>query len=265
MKRRSNRIIIGLVAASVLLVGLNAIGVLGPLKRLVGAATNPLVRSLTHSGLGLGTTFDVIGSARSLASQNQRLQSENQALRQQVVADTELRAQNDELRKQLKFNQISTDRLMGAEVVSYQPDNFRQVVMIDRGSKDGVHSGMAVISQGSLVGTVSDVSGSSAKVFLLIDPNFRVNALDQSQSSRPTGTVQGQIGGGLLMDKIAQNEPVHSGDTVVTSGLGDLVPKGIEVGRVQSVSAKDNGVFQTAQLTSELNFNRLDLVYLVVQ
>jgi rod shape-determining protein MreC len=251
--------------AGVLLVLANAIGLLSPVKILATTISRPFQYLATHTGSATGNFFDVISSAGSLAADNKRLEGQVNALRQQAARNTELQAENDALRKQLGFGAIRPQRLIGAEVIGYQPDNFRQFILIGRGTNDGVHNGMAVISEGSLVGTVSEATATTAKVFLVIDPNYRVAGLDQDQPTRPTGTVHGLIGGGLVMEKIAQSETVKAGDTIITSGLADGVPKGIMIGQVQTINAKDNGVFQTAQLSSGLKFNRLELVYVVAR
>lgn len=253
----------GLLAAAVVVVGLGFIGMLGPAKSLFGAATKPLAGSLSGFGAGLADGWEVVTSAGSLASENSRLRNEVAALRQQVAQNVELKSQNEELRKQLGVGAIRPESLIAAEVVGYQPDNYRQFITIGRGQKDGVKTGMAVVSEGSLVGTIAEVNATSSKVFLIIDPNFRITAIDQTAEGRPTGTVHGQIGSGLIMDKIAQDVTVQPGDTVVTSGTGNEVPKGLIIGRIQSVEKKDNGVFQTAQVTSDVRFNRLEVVYVV--
>jgi rod shape-determining protein MreC len=207
----------------------------------------------------------VIGNAGQLGAQNQRLKDQVAALQQQLSQDTETKSQNAALRAQLGVGGVDPDRLVAAEVVGYQPDNFRDFLTIARGSKDGISAGMAVVEQGELVGTIQNVGPHTAQVFLVIDPNFRVAALDQDQSDRPTGTIHGQIGSGLEMDQIAQNETVKPGDTIVTSGLGGSVEKGLIVGHVQTIAKQDNGVFQTAQVTSAIQFSRLEIVYVVVR
>ena len=140
-----------------------------------------------------------------------------------------------------------------------------QFLTIGRGSADGIRPGMAVVTSGTLVGTVQEVSPSTAKVFLVIDPSFRVAGIDQDQPDRPTGTIHGQIGSGLIFDKIAQNQTVKPGDTVITSGLGSDIAKGIIIGKVQTVDKRENGVFQSAQVSTDIAFSKLEIVYVVVR
>ncbi len=263
MRRSSvNRRLFGIMFLGAALAILGVAGALRPLQDAAGFAVRPVAGAFSGLGNTLAGWWDVATSVGGLSRENQQLRTENAALKAQLSQATEMRAQNEELRKQLNVGGVRADTLIAAEVIGYQPDNFRQFITIGRGATDGLKAGMAVVSQGALVGTVQEVSATTSKVFLLIDPNFRVTALDQDNPARPTGTVRGQIGNGLVMDKIAQNEEVKTGDTIVTSGSGNM-PKGLIVGRVQTVDKKDNGVFQTAQVTSDIPFNRLEVVYVV--
>ena len=266
MRRSSaSQRIIGLLGVGILLVVLGSIGWLKPVKSTLDYAGGPFAKLFNGAGSTINGWWEIAGSAGSLAHENQRLKDENASLRQQISQNTEIKAQNAELRRQLNVGGLPPDTLIAAEVIGYQPDNFRQFITIARGRKDGLQKGMAVVSQGALVGTVDEVGATTSKVFLLIDPNFRVTALDQDAPDRPTGTIRGQLGSGLIMDKIAQNQNVSVGDTVITSGVGSEIPKGLIIGRIQTVSKQDNGVFQSAQVTTNIAFNRLEIVYVVVR
>ena len=264
-QRNVRRRLLGLIGAGALLVLANTIGLLKPFTSAASVVARPFQSAVNDAGNSAANWFEVVGTAGKLGEENRRLKAEIASLRQTISQDTELRAQNDELRKQLGVGGVRSDRLVAAEVIAYQPDNFRQFITIGRGERDGIKPGMAVVQQGALVGKIQDVTPTTAKVFLLIDPNFRVAAIDQDAPNRPSGTVYGRIGGGLVMDKIAQTEQVKPGDTIITSGLGGDVEKGLIIGRVQTVDKKDNGVFQSAQVTSNVQFSRLEVVYVVAR
>jgi len=266
MKRQGvSRRLIGLLIAGVALIALYQIGVLAPIVGGLTYVTKPFQGAVSAVGGSTGNWLGVVGSVGQLGDENQQLKAEVAALRQKVSQDTELKAQNDELRRQLGVGSIQPDRLIAAEVIGYQPDNFRQFITIGRGSRDGVKPGMAVVQQGALVGIIQDVGPTTSKVFLIIDPNFRVAALDQDAPGRPSGTIRGQIGNGLILDKVAQTDTIKPGDTIVTSGIGGNIEKGLIIGRIQTVDKQDNGVFQTAQVTSNIQFGRLEIVYVVVR
>ena len=260
MKKR-NRLVFGLIIGGAAIAWANALGFLAPVKAVLSYSLTPAGRWLSATGTGIGDFFGTIGQIRYLAADNSRLSREVSELRQRLSQDAEIRIQNEALRRQLNFSSSRTDQLLPASVVAYQPDNFRQFLTIDRGQRDGVKEGMAVVSEGYVVGKIVEVAPRSAKVFLAIDPTFRINGLDQE--TRASGTVHGQIGSGLVMDKIAQSDSVKPGDTIITSGLGGDLPRGLIIGRIESVQTRDNAVFQSAQLSSDIRFGKLELVFVV--
>lgn len=262
MQRLKSKPIMIVIGVGLVLVILGGLGGLRPVTTVLGYATSPIRGGFRGIGSGLaGLTSNVTGISH-LQADNAKLHDQLSALKQQASQDTEIRHQNDILRRQLEIGGPVTQHLVAADVIGYQPDNFRQFLTIGRGSNDGIKVGQAVESAGVLVGTIASVSKSTATVFLVTDPNFKVSGVDQS--TRADGTVEGQLGTGLVMDKIAQNATVTPGDTVITSGLGGDLPKGIIIGQIQSVSNQgDNQVFQTAQLNTSVQVSKLELVFVV--
>ncbi len=248
-----------------LLVVANQTGQLRGVEGFVGRVFAPIGRAFQGMGSGTAGFFGFLGNIKDLSTRNAQLEHEVADLKARLSEDAELRVQNEALKRQLSLGTAADRKLMPATIIAYQPDNFRAFITISRGTADGLKEGMAVVSEGALVGTVTYVQATTAKVFLLVDPDFKVNGLDQTNASRATGTVHGQIGKGLLMDKIPQDQAVAPGDTIITSGLGGDIPKGLIVGTIQSVNRSDNEVFQTAQLASPVKFNKLELVFVVTQ
>lgn len=261
MRRKGRRGVLVAVLGGAFLVAAGTQGWLAPVKTATGYLFGGAAGSFARAGSRTGNFLATVTSIRELSGENASLRAQNAEFRQRLSEDAELRQQNEALRKQLSFGEAVSRQLVPAEVIGYQPDNFRQFITIGRGSRDGLKEEMAVIAEGSLVGKITEVTATTAKVFLVTDPNFRVNGLDQE--TRATGTVRGQIGSGLIMEKIAQSDSVKPGDTVVTSGLGGELPRGIIIGRIESINQHDNAVFQTARVVSSLKFARLELVFVV--
>jgi rod shape-determining protein MreC len=196
-----------------------------------------------------------------LAQDNVRLERENAELRQRLAADAETRRDNDLLRRELGLNVAGAPRELAAEVVAFQPDSYRQFVTINKGSQAGVKAGLAVVSEGVLIGVISDVQATTAHIMLVSDPEFKLAAKDQDTAAN--GIVQGQLGSGLAMSKIDQTDAIKPGDTVTTSGLGGVVPAGLYIGQVESVDARANVVFQSAQVATTFKLSKLRFVFVV--
>jgi rod shape-determining protein MreC len=262
MRRSYSKNIIITIALALGLVLIGRLGFIRPVSVAIDYATAPIRAGFRFIGSRLSGVGTNISSIRSLDSENARLKQQVSQLKEHLSEEAEVRQENDILRRQLQVGGASNNQLLAADVIGYQPDNFRQFLTIAKGTNDGLRPGMAVVSDGVLVGTLSDVAKTTAKVFLVTDPNFKANGIDQE--SRANGTVHGQLGSGLIMDKIAQGDSLKPGDTIVTSGLGGEIPKGLIIGQIESVDQRDNQVFQTAQISSPLRVNKLELVFIRV-
>ncbi len=268
MRRLADRSAVVLLLALVGLAGLalDQTQQLQPLKAVILDVVTPAQRGLSQAGLRVQA---LVETARQL----DRLQAENRALRAEVerltienVRLSEVAAENALLREQLQYKRDnpSLDILSAGvigRVVGRDPSNLLSYLIIDRGTRDGVTTGMPVVTPQGLVGRVTDVGERWAKVLLIIDASSSVNVL--VQRSRATGVLQGRLGANPVMRYIAQGEDVQVGDIVLTSGLGGNFPKGQVVGQVVAVHQRDIELFQEAEVRPSVDFNRLEMVIVI--
>jgi len=182
---------------------------------------------------------------------------------------SELRRENQVLREQLGFSQALSFRHISARVIARDPGNQFSTIMVNRGSIHGMRRGMPVIAfQGGLqglVGRVVIVSLSTAIVQPITDPNSFVAA--RLQTSRFDGLVAGsqRVPGLLTMSyvkKLALSE-VQYGELVITSGMGQLFPEGIHIGRVREISAKGYEASLELELEPIIDFSRLEYAFII--
>ena len=259
---KANRRIWITVGAGMFLAVAGVLGQLGPLRWAYEHSVVPAGAGLAAVGSTAAEAISNLGKVKDLARDNLKLEQENADLRQRLAADAETRRDNDLLRQQLGLEVAGAPRQVAAEVVAFQPDSYRQFVTINKGSGAGIKAGMAVLSGGELIGTIADTGSMTSRIMLVTDPEFKLTAKDQDTGA--TGIVRGQLGSGLILDKIGQTDAVKSGDTVTTTGLGGLVPSGLLIGEVQSVNTRANVVFQTAQVATSLQVSQLRFAYVVL-
>ena len=263
MNRRSlNRRIFLIVTAGALLIIIGLTSAKGPLDWLYNITLAPVSRSLAGTGSDISATMADIGRVSRLARDNADLARENARLRQRLAADAETRRDNELLRQQLGLDVAGAAPQVSAEVVAFQPDSYRQFITINKGSADGLKAGQAVLSEGVLVGLIASVSTHSGKIILVVDPEFKLAAKVQG-NNEADGILQGQLGGGLVMQKIDQTKQVRPGDIVTSSGLGGRVPAGLLIGQVQSVNNHNDVIFKSAQISTPLEPSRLRFVFVV--
>jgi len=138
-------------------------------------------------------------------------------------------------------------------------------VQIDLGSRDGVQTNLPVITDAGLVGRVSSVSTTHSQVVLVGDPNCRVSALVEN-ASRDMGVL---IAGGTLdtslveLTYLASSANLKSGQSVITSGLGGVFPKGIPIGQIVYASSVEYGLYTDAQVKLNANLGSLEQVWVL--
>lgn len=263
MDKLAKRRLAIIAAGGLLIVLLGSIGRFSGVGGAVGVLVSPLTRSLHSFGSSVASNLGVVTSARNLAGDNAQLRKENADLRAALATASAGAAELAAIKKQLGLRELAGKRLIPADVVSTQPDSYRSFITINRGSNDGLAVGMAVLVDGTLVGTVNQVSPLTAKVLVVTDPSFKVTGQVLGGTEAATGTVRGSIGGGLLMEKIPQDQKIRVGDTVITSGQGGDIVRGYSLGTIQSITKADNGVFQSAVISTPVQIGRLQTVFVV--
>jgi rod shape-determining protein MreC len=261
-----------LLGLAVLLLALHETGQLKLVEDLLSLVTGPVQRAMAGLVGGARDAFSTVGDARELRSEVDELQRVVNDMAAQSVRQKEIEVENTQLRELLNFvsanpslfayvggDVIGQSDVTQSDVVGQDPNPYISFLIINRGDRDGLKVGMpAVTGGGRLVGRVAEVYPRWSKVQLLIDPGSRINGV--VQVSRATGLAAGQPDGSLYLEQVPQSELVDVGDTVVTSGRGGLMPKGLIIGQVAEIEKLDIDLYQRARLRPAVDFGRLDVV-----
>jgi rod shape-determining protein MreC len=217
-----------------------------------------------------GWTSDVLDAKE----ENAKLRAEVEELRRRAILNATAAEENAELRGALRYvsgPRFPEDFRSVVTRIIVQPQNvFRQEVVIAAGSSNGIRRDDPVVSPDEgLVGTVTEVTPNSAKVRLLIDQQSAASAL--VVETQATGIVQrGLSENTLSLDRVAKDERVEEGNTVVTAGTRveeyeSLYPRGIPICTVAGVSQRDIDAFWTIQCVPLVDFDSLDEVIVLVE
>jgi rod shape-determining protein MreC len=147
-------------------------------------------------------------------------------------------AELDLLRTQLALPARPRYREMAANVISRDASLWFRRLTIDRGSLNGVKRDMPVTTAGGIVGRIISVGPTFAMVQVITDKRAGLGAM--LQSSRAMGEVHGLDNDRIELKNISSSEKVEVGESVVTTGLDRIYPKGLLVGSVESVEADPN-------------------------
>lgn len=208
------------------------------------------------------TLFQTLFSIRKLVAENAEL---NHQIDELSFANARLEASKNEniaLRKALNFRQTSDFNLLPTEVVTSDPIGFSQVIIIDKGMSDSVDINDAVVvAPGLLVGKITKVHPNSAEVTLITDPSVKVNGEVAESGAR--GLVQGEHGLGLSLGLVSQNEFIKTADQIITSGLDGDLPRGLLIGRVESLQSSSSDLFQKAFVAPAANLRNLNFLFVI--
>jgi rod shape-determining protein MreC len=196
-----------------------------------------------------------------------------------------VKAENDDLRRQLADAQVVlqqqralADRARGyqelldlrdranlqtvaAEIIGAASASDFLTVTIDKGSRAGLKTDMAVIAPAGVVGRIIATSPRSSKVQLLVDRNAAAGAI--IERSRAQGVVMGAGDGRLRLEYMSEVFDVAVGDEVVTSGIDMIYPKGFVIGKVDFVE-KAGAAYKRVTIKPAIDFSSIEEVLVVL-
>ncbi len=201
-----------------------------PIRWVGGAVTAPFQ--------GLGNIFANLTADQErlseLKAENERLVARNAELEE---SEQTARRLESLLGLQSLYNLQST----GARIISGSTDSWSSTVTIDKGTAAGIAVGMPVTDSNGAIGQIIRCGAASSTVRLVTDENSSVSAM--VQSSRAQGVLRGSVDGTLHLTLVRTDQNVEVGDTVVTSGLGGVFPKGLPLGTVTSVERTSGALY----------------------
>jgi rod shape-determining protein MreC len=249
--KRKNWVIIGLLVVGWILFLGQPTALSGKLRMIFVQLSTPFVK--------LGDYIPAVKSRRDLDRQNRDLRTENEVLRQQVRALGEAGRENSRLTHLLNLTEHTGFKTISARVIDHEAGNWWKSIQIDRGANDGLRENLAVLNADGLIGKVIKVTRGEARVLLLVDSNCKVSAL--LQDSREPGVVAG-----TRMTYVERTAKVKPGETVITSGLGGIFPKGILIGTVLSAQINpQTGMYQDIEIKPAVDFHRLEEVVVILE
>ncbi|MDW8798558.1 rod shape-determining protein MreC [Staphylococcus pseudoxylosus] len=191
---------------------------------------------------------------------------EQQSKVKQLEAENErLKSENKKYKKELDIEDISKFEPISSTVLSRNPDQWMNTLVINQGAKDGIKNNMAVMTSEGLVGRISKVNQFSSQVDL-ISTNTRANRLSvniQHEDENVFGLIDHYDSKNeeLIITDINNKDSVKKGDKVVTSGLADQLPSSIYIGEVSKVENDEYGLSKEVRVKTAANLSDLNHVY----
>lgn len=201
-----------------------------------------------------------VGHYKSIALENEQLKEENARLRQETYHAREGLQELARLHTLVRFDDKWDYPIVTSRVVGHNPGRFLTTMVINRGTEHGVHENMPVFSMNGLVGKVSKATLNHSRVQLLVDPKLKLSVMDRK--TRVVGFLE-SMDGVRLTAMVPTHAGIRPGDTLITSGLGGIFPKGIPVGTVKDVRKSDLDVMRQMDVEPFQDFTTLEEVFVM--
>lgn len=219
--------------------------------------------------------FRDLGRLSDVYKENELLKQTFAQYTQDQIRFNSIEAEIKRLQDALNFTErqktMDDYRYLIAHVIAVTTNPYERTIKINLGSRDGVKADMAVTTTEGLIGIVSHVSEFTSTVKLITDldehtsKGMAISVTVQGKETQSFGIIEYDEESGMIhMTKIDEKDPLDKNDTVVTSGLGNVFPKGIIVGTVQDRQVGDFGLTHTAIVSLAAKVDHLREVFVVV-
>ncbi len=261
--RRSRLFLLAVfIAVCIGLMGLSISGLLSPVEEIAATPLNWLSGVFNRAGLAIGGSLEDLQTIEELQQRNRELEQALAQLQQEVVAQREIVVDYNRLAAAFDYvSSVQNLETIMADVIGRDTAPSMRTIVLNRGTRDGVRIGMAVIVEGNLIGRIIRVGPTSSRVMLITSDDSFISA--RLQTTRDEGTVRGISETTMQMEMLGLNATVQNADLVITSGLGGNLPADLTIGQVISTQRLEAGTQQTAQIRSLVDFTRLEMVLIV--
>jgi rod shape-determining protein MreC len=228
------------------------------------SAISPFERVFLSIGHGVSHTWNNYLDLRHVRQQNRQLQSELDRMRLEQSSLAEDARQGLRLQKLFGFQQQYVSKTVAAHVIGTSGTDLSRVLVIDKGSRDGLKTDMPVITPDGVVGKVRDVFPRTAQVLEINDETSGLGII--LTQTRLRGILRGNTAGQTEIIDILPDERIRTGEQVVTSGGDNVYPSGLPVGAVERVvNDPERNPYVAVLVRPAVNLSRLDEVLVITE
>lgn len=231
-------------------------------RKAVGATVYPLRILVDAPATTWRWIRETTASRNDLLLEMSRLNAERLLTHARLQRFTALESENARLRAMLEATSKVRDQVQVAEIMSVSSNPYRHNIVINKGSRDSVYNGQAMIDAHGVVGQVIEAGLLSAQGVLISDPDHALPVEVNRNGLRTIAVGTGEFDR-LDLPFLPNNADIREGDLLVTSGLGGAFPPGYPVAVVDSVMRIPEGPFAEVNARPAASLNQVREIMLI--
>lgn len=236
-------------------------------EAILGAIISPIQRASSNLSSRARSSIDKLINADKYYKENEVLKDQIAELYGQIANATDIEHENEMLRDVIGLKEDNPDFVFSppANIIGRESGNLFGAFTIDKGTLDGISKDDPVISPNGLIGIVTEVAPTYARVTTMLSPDIDIGVY--SSREKVTGIVTGDIAlakeGKCKMQYILKDSDIKEGDIIVTAGRSGIYPEGRVVGVVDEVGVEDSGLSLYAIITPVVDSNKINSVFVI--
>lgn len=222
------------------------------LKNFLDRSFLPVQSKIYESADKVKEIKSAIYSYKNILDENEKLKKENMELKLIATINESIKEENSRLTKLLEMKETNkaVKNLKFARVIFRDANNINSKFYVDLGEKNGIEKNMIVIYNDFLVGRVSEVFENYSMVTMITDSKARISV---KSSNNLLGIAEGSDSGNAEMyfQPSTFEENLEIDEEIITSGISDIYPEGLRVGKIQEIDKSENNIFKSIKIKPE--------------
>ena len=247
--------LVAVVASIALLVTEHQNSQLGSVRTALSILVDPLKYLVSLPTSVLEQLSDSVMTYQALKTENDRLREEQLVHQTRMLKFAALEKENIRLRALLENSFKLGEQVLVAELLSVNMAPYEHIVVVNKGTRFGVHPQQPVLDANGVVGQVFRALPFTSEIMLITDPNHAIPVQVNRNGLLTIAVGSGQLNR-LILPFLPSNADIRPGDLLITSGLGGTFPQGYPVAVVDEFTAQPNKAFATITATPKASLDR---------
>ncbi|ALF60730.1 rod shape-determining protein MreC [Psychrobacter urativorans] len=232
-----------------------------PIRTISHAATQPIYELSLLPSYAEHWASGSMQSKEALRRENVQLKSQLMHAQASLQQQDYILAQNVRLQGILSTTTTEQFDLNLAQVIGTDANPLKQILVLNKGTKDGVQVGQTVIDESGILGQIITVYPNTSRLMLITDEQQSVAVIVKRTGQRGIVTGKG-LPTALRLNYVFKSSDVRVGDELISSGLGGRIPAGYRVGRIARVKDTQADNFRSIDVSPAANF--IDNAYVLI-